>query len=315
MRSNLVRSAEHAQFVLFTLCCSPPQVLPALSGHSPSAQSPSRSRARGGRASDLECVRLAGAVGRSVRSQSGSKLKGLTAIYLCVKSLISLKPMESNRQYLLCGPGPTDGDLGDASSPEGTLYVNRRPRCQGKTAVMTCLIPCFGLGMLISSALAQTAFQNLDFELGSLPGTSADVPFSVALPGWTGTFANPSGSYNISIVVFNDTPISSGGVCVFDASYSGYVHGRYCVFLQSGSNYPDLGAGLDQPLAGRLHPCLCKERHLQSVDGRTSAGCGFRKESNSSESDWRSVLWRRNRLRRPNRRTKLYGALPDWRIS
>ncbi|MCX6924042.1 MAG: immunoglobulin domain-containing protein, partial [Verrucomicrobia bacterium] len=114
------------------------------------------------------------------------------------------------------------------------------------------LMPFFGVGMLISSALAQTAFQNLDFELGSLPGTFTDVPFNVALPGWIGTFANPSGSYNVSTVVFNNQPISSGGVCVFDASYPGYgfpspevitqvLHGRYSVFLQSGSNYPDYG--------------------------------------------------------------------------
>jgi len=91
---------------------------------------------------------------------------------------------------------------------------------------------------------AQPAFENLDFESAHVPDLppeqSESVPFSDALPGWTGYFgATPAttalhnsftlGLYNVSILG-PDFTFPGGGVQILD--------GQYSAMIQAGENPP-----------------------------------------------------------------------------
>lgn len=103
-----------------------------------------------------------------------------------------------------------------------------------------CSIVCSSLRLC-----AQPAFQNLDFESAHVPDLPPEtyeyVPFSDALPGWTGYFGtNPAttalqntltlGLYSVSILG-PDFTFPGGGVQILD--------GQYSAMIQAGENPPN----------------------------------------------------------------------------
>ena len=92
-----------------------------------------------------------------------------------------------------------------------------------------------GIVLLSISARAQTPFQNLNFESAQVPDVlNSYVPFSQALPGWTGYFGTnladhavvdtvSLGAYNISILGHHAIP----GFGPLDGNWSAFLQGGF----------------------------------------------------------------------------------------
>jgi hypothetical protein len=76
-----------------------------------------------------------------------------------------------------------------------------------------------GLALLLSAASgeAQGTFQNLSFEAAQIPsGTQpgADLAFSAALPGWSGSYSSHMGTAQANSVAYDG--VSLGGAIISD---------------------------------------------------------------------------------------------------
>ena len=94
------------------------------------------------------------------------------------------------------------------------------------------------------SALAQSNFQNLDFESGTpvpIPGDPYQVLFSPAFPGWAGYV----GTNLQTAAPYNSTFLDSSGVSIIDSGWSatpppgsfgisGPIEGHFTAILQAG---------------------------------------------------------------------------------
>ena len=100
-----------------------------------------------------------------------------------------------------------------------------------------------GLALLLSAigAAGQGTFQNLDFESALIPsGTPplADLSFSDAVPGWTGTYGDSSKTYPATFVVYDGLSLEGPMMAIIDrvTSYRSYqaLQGNYSAFLFGG---------------------------------------------------------------------------------
>ncbi len=99
-------------------------------------------------------------------------------------------------------------------------------------------------GALLLSALVaagQGTFQNLNFESANIPpGTQplADLSFGNALPGWSGTYGNGSGSSPATFVVYDGMSLGGPVMCIIDKLNVGTkpLQGNYSPYLFGGND-------------------------------------------------------------------------------
>ena len=122
-----------------------------------------------------------------------------------------------------------------------------------RTFKLFSLISLLLIGLSRMSALAQTSFQNLDFEQAAPvpivgnPSDPSGVTAASALPDWTVYLGNST----YGIVDYNDESLGTAAVDIVSPRYKfgGVIDGQYSVILQSGEfpfNGPLVSASIAQ---------------------------------------------------------------------
>lgn len=100
-----------------------------------------------------------------------------------------------------------------------------------------------GLALLLSAAgaAAQGTFQNLDFESANIPaGTQpgSAVAFGAALPGWSGSYSNASGTSPATFVVYEGMSLGGAVMSIVDTLNVGAkpLQGNYSPYLFGGND-------------------------------------------------------------------------------
>jgi len=103
----------------------------------------------------------------------------------------------------------------------------------------SCLLAGLALLLSAASALGQGSFQNLDFESAHIPsGTQplAELSFSAALPGWSGTYSNSGGTSPATSVVYDGMSLGGPMMAIIDTLNLGAkpLQGNYSPYLFGG---------------------------------------------------------------------------------